>query len=71
MSWHVHWRDGRHAGVERTLLFDVTQAAFFDNKLLVSRKRTTQMSDLTSVWKKAVLNTFIRSENEMDWSRDE
>jgi hypothetical protein len=71
MSWHVHWRDGRHAGVERTLLFDVARAAFFDNKLLVSRKRTTQMSDLTSVWKKAVLNTFIRSENEMDWSRDE
>jgi hypothetical protein len=70
MSWHVHWRDGRHAGVERTLWFDVTRSAFFNNKFLVSRKRTTQMSDLTSTWKKAVLNTFIRSEDEMDWSMD-
>jgi hypothetical protein len=66
MSWHVHWRDGKHASVERTLQFDVTRAAFFNNKLLVSRKRNTQMSDLTSVWKKSVLNNFNQLENQMD-----
>ena len=71
MSWHVHWRDGRHAGVEQMLQFDVTRAAFFNNKLLVSRKRNTQMSDLASVWKKSVLNNFNQFENELDWDMDE
>lgn len=71
MSWHVHWRDGKHVGVERTLQFDVTRAAFFNNKLLISRKRNTQMSDLTSVWKKSVLNTFNQLARQMDWDMNE
>lgn len=42
----------------REPIFDLHKSSFLNNELLVSRKRTTQLSDLLSIWRKQVLNDY-------------
>ena len=49
--------------VERELEVDVSKFTFFNYKLLVSRKKTPQLGDLLSIWKKSVYNSYLEDSN--------
>lgn len=50
----------------REPIFDLRKASFVNYELLVSRKRTTQLSDLLSIWRKEVLNDYRNRIIEVD-----
>jgi hypothetical protein len=58
-SWVVNPRiqGDRVVSLDSRALFDVRKTDFFDRKFLVSRKRTRNLGDLVSMWKKSVLST--------------
>jgi len=61
-SWAVRWKHSERHGLmlERTKVFDFFKTSFFNRRMLVSRKRTTNLFDLASVWRKAA-NTVMDS----------
>lgn len=54
---------GRLFGRETVPLLDIRRTDIVDRKLLVSRRRTTNLFDLTAQWKKAVLQEFVDRED--------
>lgn len=57
---------GRPYTLSREPIFDLHKSSFVDYELLVSRKRTTQLSDLLSIWRKEVLNDYRNRLIEVD-----
>jgi hypothetical protein len=47
------------SGLERETCFDIRKSDFINRKFLVSRKRNTQLSDLTSQWRRSVLASHM------------
>lgn len=53
-------------------VIDVREVGFIDARWLVSKKRTTNLGDVTNIWKKSVLNVFRESsEGSIDTVMDE
>jgi hypothetical protein len=61
-SWAVRWKHHERHGLmlEKDKVFDFFKTSFFNRRMLVSRKRTTNLFDLASVWRKAA-NTVMDS----------
>lgn len=54
-SWAVCWEHSERTGLNfvKKPVFDFFKTSFFNRRMLVSRKRTTNLFDLASVWRKA------------------
>lgn len=56
------WNQGSAIGYVHTELFDIRRSDLLDHNFLVSRKRNTNLSDLTAQWKRVVLEAFVQEE---------
>ena len=63
-SWAVSWGFSPGAGLvfEKKIVYDFEKSGFFNRRLLVSRKRTTNVFDLASSWRKAIIHSSIIEE---------
>jgi hypothetical protein len=66
VSWAVEWGFGPRSGLylEQKLVPDFNKTGFCDRRMLVSRKRTINVFDLASAWRKAIINSEL-SEGEI------
>jgi hypothetical protein len=61
VGWGFSPRNGLY--FEQKLQFDFEKTGFLDRRMLVSRKRTTNIFDLASVWRKAKNNVEDHEED--------
>jgi hypothetical protein len=61
LSWAVKWSFSPRVGLtfDKTPVFDIRKTSLLDRRMLVSRKHTTNVFDLASVWRKAKMRSLI------------
>jgi hypothetical protein len=59
-------RNGAVVGRQWTPLLDIRATPIFNSDLLLSRKRSRNLGDLMSVWRKLILEKFIEDEDPFD-----
>jgi len=53
---------------EKNKVFDFHKTSFFNRRMLVSRKRTTNLFDLASVWRKAKIRQAAQEPPLDEWN---